>query len=371
MSFIPNYFVYFLVEKIYSDSSFYNAPGMSYPTIQDQVAMCKEIATLLESGQNKRSRGGRMFSRRKQRAEEWSMDSQGTRYQAPITQPSYQMHGDVYHHPGPRREFGYQHVRHHPDPIKSKLSMDELERMQQDPNALCHHDELPPNIAFDVTEALSHSRGKAAQIFAKRKARAEKYTVDEVPEPRPPATTLLQVQVGSQQHSPYKPYVSPWETAMAGQPGVIDQNHNIPINYYSDQAQYGVPAFAKSSQQPAQQQDGGRLEVQYKTFRPVRMSELHQQQADVQPRSQTLPRARTRLDAMISQTPAERRQTSNFQESAVNYQTSQYNQPQPNGAAQHMHQQGSFGLPFQNTHLPLAVSEIHSKHCVRPTCCVY
>lgn len=291
-----------LVEKMYSDSAFYDAPGMEYPTIQDQVALCKEIASFLESNQNKRSRGGRMFTKRKMRADEWSMDSQGQRRDMPLTD-NYDLYNSIESsQTGPsrpvlRKEFGYNTVRHHPDPMKTKLTTAELEQLQHNQDALCKHDAIPPNIAFDINEALAQSRGKAGQFFEKRRQRAEKYVVDEnnVKNWQPqPNFAPMQIETPDYSQSLSKPYISPWQAAMNGKLDAAFPEQNKPLHSSVHMSQpLSVITNQSRQQQPAQ------LQVKYKSFTPVSVPTSYTAPAPLQPMSHTLPRAKTRLEQML------------------------------------------------------------------------
>lgn len=160
-----------------------------------------------------------MFTKRKQRAEEWSMNSLGQRK---VTQPVAKFESLDCGMPAfsMQKEFGYNHVRHHPDPIKSKLNAAELEQIQHNQDSLCKHDSLPPNLAFDVNQALATSHGKAGQFFEKRKQRADKYIVDEDSRKNwQPQNTVLQTQLAPPDSSPLagaRLYKSPWEAAVEG-----------------------------------------------------------------------------------------------------------------------------------------------------------
>lgn len=285
---------------MYSDSAFYDAPGMEYPTIQDQVALCKEIASFLESNQNKTSRGGTMFMKRKQRADQWSMASQGQKRDMPQTD-NYDFYNSLESsqeptRPALRREFVYNTVRHHPDPMKTKLSAAELEQLQHNQDALCKHDAIPPNIAFDINEALAHSRGKAGQFFEKRRQRAEKYVVDENNVKNwQPQTSFAPMQIETPNYSQptNQSYVSPWQAAMEGQ---LDKAFPESQPLHSS-VQMTQPLSVITNQQ--HQQQPPQLQVKYKAFKPVAVSNSHASPAISQQMNYTLPRTKTRLEQML------------------------------------------------------------------------
>lgn len=58
-------------EKMYSSSSFYEEPNAVYPTIQEQVELCRKIAESLSDDCNVKSKGANMFFKRVKKAEKW------------------------------------------------------------------------------------------------------------------------------------------------------------------------------------------------------------------------------------------------------------------------------------------------------------
>lgn len=66
-----------LTEKLYSDSSFYRTEDNLYPTITEQMRLAKLISGNLEAPDAMRSRGGKMYFKRKQKAGEWTKEAMG------------------------------------------------------------------------------------------------------------------------------------------------------------------------------------------------------------------------------------------------------------------------------------------------------
>lgn len=60
-----------LAEKMFSSSSFYEEPNAVYPTIEEQVQLCRKIAESLSDDCNVKSKGANMFFKRVKRAEKW------------------------------------------------------------------------------------------------------------------------------------------------------------------------------------------------------------------------------------------------------------------------------------------------------------
>lgn len=273
--------------------------------------MAKEISSFLESNQNKRSRGGRMFSKRKNRAEEWVLNSQGQRRENQITQSYDSLDGGMPVFSMQRKEFGYNQVRHHPDPIKSRISAAELEHIQHNQNSLCKHDTLPPNIAFDINQALSQSHGKAGQFFEKRRQRAEKYVVDENNRRNwQPQNPNLQVQIEQPElMSPggNKVYVSPWDAAADGRLDAAFPEAQQNMGYMQQSQPMGN-GYSSSQHQPLnvitnqQQNTQPQLNVKYKTFKPVKTGFAASPASTFS--SHTLPKPKTRLDMMLEQQAA-------------------------------------------------------------------
>ena len=56
---------------MYASSSFYEEPNAVYPTIQEQVELCRQIAASLSDDCNVKSKGANMFFKRVKRAEKW------------------------------------------------------------------------------------------------------------------------------------------------------------------------------------------------------------------------------------------------------------------------------------------------------------
>lgn len=56
---------------MYASSSFFEEPNAIYPTIQEQVQLCRQIAASLSDDQNVKSKGANMFFKRVKRAEKW------------------------------------------------------------------------------------------------------------------------------------------------------------------------------------------------------------------------------------------------------------------------------------------------------------
>ena len=56
-----------------------------YPTIPEQMRLCKMISSILEAPGAMRSRGGKMYHQRKNCAEKWAKESMGQKYEPPYS----------------------------------------------------------------------------------------------------------------------------------------------------------------------------------------------------------------------------------------------------------------------------------------------
>lgn len=72
-------FMFFVLGKLFSDSTFYETKDGMYPTIPEQMRLCKMISGILQAPDAMRSRGGKMFHKRKQKAGEWTSEAMGKR----------------------------------------------------------------------------------------------------------------------------------------------------------------------------------------------------------------------------------------------------------------------------------------------------
>ncbi|KFM63599.1 hypothetical protein X975_07392, partial [Stegodyphus mimosarum] len=58
-------------KKMFSSSSFYEEPNAIYPTVEEQVRLCRKIAESLSDDCNMKSKGANMFFKRVKKAEKW------------------------------------------------------------------------------------------------------------------------------------------------------------------------------------------------------------------------------------------------------------------------------------------------------------
>jgi len=67
----------FFLEKRYADSSFFNTPFHTYPTIEEQKQMARKIASILEGG-DPTQKGTSKFEKQRQRAEKYTLEGEST-----------------------------------------------------------------------------------------------------------------------------------------------------------------------------------------------------------------------------------------------------------------------------------------------------
>lgn len=63
------------LEKRYADSSFFQTPFNTYPTIEEQKKMAKKIASILEGG-DPTQKGASKFEKQRQRAEKYTIEGE-------------------------------------------------------------------------------------------------------------------------------------------------------------------------------------------------------------------------------------------------------------------------------------------------------
>ncbi|CAD5123077.1 DgyrCDS11455 [Dimorphilus gyrociliatus] len=189
-------------KKIFADSAFYDDDQHKYPTIEEQIKMARRVAMSLTAPINNKARGHRMFVKRQQRSEKWT-------YSGGELHEKKEFDSDSHHFMQQPWEKTWSNIERSSDetplnfgeipvapplpanawrapvlPVgkgkekESALSAEEFERMRllEQKNT---HDSINPQMCFNLAAALKSSKGKGGQIFAKRKARADKYIVDE------------------------------------------------------------------------------------------------------------------------------------------------------------------------------------------------
>lgn len=213
-------------KKMYSDSAFFDTPDSNYPTIEEQMELCKKIAQSLTSAANRKARGAKMFAKRKRKSAKWIHDEETKASSAgdvadlrDLDSEFLIADGGV----GPLFTFRIPNIKARlavPDPEahKMSLSQDEFERLRLNKKR-CDHRVVSPNTCHSLVADLHSPKNRGAKLFQKRQARSEKWVIDESNARRPDVvnpTTRLESML-----SP-KPTKSPWEAAMDNPLGSVD-----------------------------------------------------------------------------------------------------------------------------------------------------
>ena len=179
----------------YADSSFYDDNSHNYPTLDEQMKMARKVAQSLTAPANEATRGHRMFMKRKEKSVHWTVDDSNRRRHSVDTDL-----GDLYYNPAPWKATATWKPRPaHDDLAVAKLapvprlfaprvpslasdekakymSADEFERMRLFEDKTTH-DTVSPQLCFNLAADLRQSTSKGARMFAKRRAKADQWTV--------------------------------------------------------------------------------------------------------------------------------------------------------------------------------------------------
>ncbi|XP_067672528.1 uncharacterized protein [Haliotis asinina] len=207
--------------KIFGDSAFYADPEKNFPTIQEQMKLCKIIAHSLTSAANKKARGAKMFAKRQKRSSKWIHDGRVITYNPLDDIPGYNPHyydeedDTTLHFKIP----GVKHRVTSPETeTKMSLSQEEFERLRLD-SQRCEHQSVSPNQCFDIAQSLKSSKGKAGKLFEKRRQRVEKYVIDETNAQKSP---VKPAPLGGLT-KPLKGPLSPWDAALQNPSGSVEK----------------------------------------------------------------------------------------------------------------------------------------------------
>ncbi|GBL97977.1 hypothetical protein AVEN_126876-1 [Araneus ventricosus] len=188
-------------KKMFASSSFYEEPNCIYPTVEEQVKLCRKIAESLSDDCNLKSKGANMFFKRVKKAEKWIVaesnakneDSTQDNNKDPTKMPYVR----------PSKELPKLKLILAPRPI---LDMKTLLREGVD---IVEHNAVSPEICHDIVKDLNSPTGRGAQLFAKRKKKSCEWVVDEekvkhllqeryhisYPSPEPPSEPLVHPRV--------------------------------------------------------------------------------------------------------------------------------------------------------------------------------
>lgn len=212
---------YSLTEKLFSDSAFYDDATNRYPTIDEQMSMCKKIAQSLTSFANTRAKGARMFAKRKRKANKWiHVHEFGSEFSSSAGDVAdiNDLDSELLYDEGGNKPLFTFRIPKVANQVSTgermSLSKQEFERLRLVAPKVDHHG-VSPNMCFSIAADLHKGgRNRGAKLFQKRQQRVEKFVIDETNVLRSPTTTKLDFIVQNPtQHAPEK---SPWNAAAQG-----------------------------------------------------------------------------------------------------------------------------------------------------------
>ncbi|CAF1225995.1 unnamed protein product, partial [Adineta ricciae] len=176
-------------KKRYADSSFFSTPFNTYPTIEEQKKMARKIASILEGG-DPTQKGATKFEKQRQRAEKYTIEGEATT--PTISTSNFRPLNPI--QTNPSSFSNHQPPSYDPTNVPDciKNSLDQAQYMnplryvgapadfkQRHMQEHVTHTNVPPQAAMSIVNDLMNNRGKGAALFQKRKARSEKWVVDE------------------------------------------------------------------------------------------------------------------------------------------------------------------------------------------------
>ncbi|CAF2926457.1 unnamed protein product [Rotaria sp. Silwood2] len=173
-------------KKRYADSSFFKTPFNTYPTIEEQKQMARKIASILEGG-DPTQKGSTKFEKQRQRVEKYTIESDTTNYR-PLR--PLQTNDSLYSNKKQQKQQCYYNSSDVPECIKHSLdeaqyinplryvgAPEEFKQIHMQEHVT--HTNVPPQAAMSLVADLNQNRSKGAALFQKRKARSDKWVIDE------------------------------------------------------------------------------------------------------------------------------------------------------------------------------------------------
>lgn len=174
---------------MFVDSAFYDDPQHKYPTVEEQVQLARQVALSVLSPANLKSKGHRMFVRRKERAFRWTTGitdeekaelttqmaaakaagategaTEATQGPAGSSPPPHGLPTSVMFAPKLPTEKDVDKL--------NAMSNDELDRMILLERKTTHTN-VSPQVCFSLVDDLRNMKGKGGKLFAKRQAKSE------------------------------------------------------------------------------------------------------------------------------------------------------------------------------------------------------
>lgn len=194
-------------EKKFSSSWFYEEQGNVYPSIEEQVEMCRKIASQLINEENKESKGASMFNKRVKRSVKWVTP------QLPQDQQQKE-----------QQEQQRNLIRKEPPKLKLILDprqLKSIEILKKSGVNVVEHNSVSPDICHSIVQDLlspDAHKSKGAQIFMKRREKSENWVVDEnelSEKIKLEKRKKEQLQQQQQQQPKLKLVQSPWDAALS------------------------------------------------------------------------------------------------------------------------------------------------------------
>lgn len=170
-------------KKRYADSTFFNTAYNTYPTIEEQKKMAHQIAAILEGG-DPSQKVATKFEKQRQRAEKYTLDSETNHYR-PLR--PLQTNESSY---SSQQQQTYYNTSNIPNCVKNSLeeaqyinplryvgAPEEFKQIHMQEHVT--HTNIPPQVSMNLAADLNFNLGKGAALFQKRKARADKWVIDE------------------------------------------------------------------------------------------------------------------------------------------------------------------------------------------------
>ncbi|CAF2549731.1 unnamed protein product [Rotaria sp. Silwood2] len=212
-------------KKRYADSSFFKTPYNTYPTIEEQKQLARKIAHILEGG-DPAQKGTSKFEKQRQRAEKYAHETESTSTATTVSnyrplrqlQTNDKLYFDTSNLPDCIKHSleEAQHI----NPLRYVGTPEEFKQIHMQEHVT--HTTVSPQAAMSLAAALYQNRGKGAALFQKRKARSEKWVIDENNVKKP----------GYQLPSNYiGPATKPW-------------GQHAPSTWSADEKPYSGPSFS-------------------------------------------------------------------------------------------------------------------------------
>lgn len=160
-------------KKLFADSSFYDDPSHNYPTVEQQIKMAHQVAHSLTAPANRSARGYEMFMKRRAKSGEWTAAGNDTDADMPLlpTPPRIATTAAQYYFNTPYIPTTVT------DEQANAMSSDEYERVRLfDENSTIQT--AAPQVCFSIAQNLRELNDKGARMFAKRRAKVDKWTLE-------------------------------------------------------------------------------------------------------------------------------------------------------------------------------------------------